>query len=226
MAVINCFTNVDNVLIKLKDGSQCTVFSNTSTASVAPSLSTECKKEVVSCICSCTESICQGIPYCPIIFTQAITDDCGKRANAIYPTDRVTYKLPEPYASKLESCWGKCGTLLFDAQYSIYCCKYSIYPDHRIVVHAFNCYLMNSTNFNGDCFDKFNTCTVFSYAGLKSASCASCLTTAYTANSSIATKYYCRSFSLIAVVRTGPGDYYIWPGPNLTDFKIDNIAVC
>lgn len=226
MAVVNCFTNVDTVLIKLKDGSQCTVFSNTSTTPVAPSLSTEEKTGVTNCLCNIPVSACCGVPTCPVCFTQTITDDCGQRANASYPTDRVTYKLPEPYASTLESCWGGCGTLLFDAQYTIYCCKYSRYPDHKILVHAFNCYLMNSTSSNGDNFDRFCSCTMFSYGGLKSTTYASCLDTTYSTNSTYEIKCYSRKFPLIAVVRTGPGDYYIWPGPNLTDFKIDNIAVC
>lgn len=225
MAVVNCFTNVDTVQIKLKGSSSHIVFSNTSATPVAPSLSYNDKKEVTCCLCNIPVSACKGVPTCPITFTQAITDDCGKRANANKPTDRVTYKLPEPYASQLESCWGKCGTLLFDAQYSIYCCAYSRYPDHKIIVHAFNCYLMNSTSFNGDCFDRFNTCTMLSYGGLKSTSCSSCLPTTYSSTSSVGTAAFCRCFPLIAVVRTAPGDYYIWPGPNLTDFKIDNIAV-
>jgi len=229
MSVINCFTNVDTVLIKLKDGSLCTIFSNTSTTPVTPSLSTEDKREVVNCICSCTKSACSGVPYCPVNFTQTINDDCGKRANASYPTNRVTYKLPEPYASKLEACWGSCGgTLLFDAQYTIYCCAYSRYPDKKILVHAFNCYMMDAAPKNCDSYDKFFSCTMFSYSGLKSPSYSSCLPTSYSAFSStifVGNCSYRRCFPLIAVVRTGPGDYYIWPGPNLTDFKIDNIAV-
>lgn len=225
MAAINCFTNVDTVLINLKDGSQRIVFSNTSSSPVAPSLSNADKAEVTCCLNNTSVSKCCSIPTCPVNFTQAITDDCGKRANASVPTNRVTYKLPETYASKLESCWGGCGTLLFDAQYTIYCCAYSRYSDHRIIVHAFNCYLMNSTSFGGDCFDRFTTCTMFSYGGLKAAGCSSCLPTSYSSTSAIATKYYCKCFPIIAVVRTGPGDYYIWPGPNLTDFKIDNVEV-
>lgn len=225
MAVVNCFTNVDTVLIKLKDSSSHIVFSNTSTTPTVPSLSYSDKKEVTCCLCNIPVSACGSVTTCPIVFTQSITDDCGKRANANQPTDRVTYKLPEPYASKLESCWGKCGTLLFDAQYTVYCCAYSRYPDHRIIVHAFNCYKMDSTSFNSDCFDRFCASTMFSYSGLKSTSYASCLPASYSSTSSITVKHYCRIFPLIAVVRTAPGDYYIWPGPNLTDFKIDNVSV-
>ena len=196
MTIVNCFTNVDTVLIKLKDSSQCIVYSNTSSTPVTPSLSYADKEAAKDCLTSMVGSVstCAGVTICPINFQCSITDDCGKRANACHPLDRTAYKLPEPYASQLESCWGKCGTLLFDASYSIYCCKYSSYPDHRIIVHSFNKFLMNSTSYNGDCFDKFTSCSMLSYSGLKSPSYAACLGSCNVSTTSSISKIYQRMF--------------------------------